>query len=48
MKISLIEQVKKYGIESFVLLAVFAVSWIGFGDYMLVLMLLPFFAALFF
>ena len=48
MKISLIEQVKKYGIESFVLLAVFTVSWIGFGDYMLVLMLLPFFAALFF
>ena len=41
MKVHLMEQQKKYGLESFVVLVVFYISWIGFGQYMLAQSQLP-------
>jgi hypothetical protein len=48
VKSSLIGIIRKYGIESFIILVSFTVAWIGYGDYMWVLLLFAFLAALFF
>ena len=48
MKVSLMKKMKEYGLESFVILVVFSVSWIGYGQYMWALLLVAFFGALFF
>jgi hypothetical protein len=42
------KKVEGYGIESFVILAVFTITWLGYGQYMWGLLLLGFFGALFF
>jgi hypothetical protein len=43
-----VQKARDYGLESFVILVVFAISWLGFGQYMWGLLLFGFFGALFF
>ena len=48
MKVPLMKKLKEYGLESFIILVIFSISWVGYGQYMWALLLLAFFGALFF
>ena len=48
MNSKFIQKVREYGIESFIILVIFSISWLGYGEYMWGLLLFGFFGALFF
>jgi hypothetical protein len=48
VKIPFFEKVRKYGVESFIILVTFTAAWIGYGDYMWVLLLFAFLGAIIF